>query len=170
MRPLLVCLGLLAVACSTPPTATSNDPSQQKPVEVCNNGKDDDGDGDVDCLDADCADRCPICGDGLIQEPETCEGLDLQGVTCATLGYAPEGRPVCNRECEVETGSCAYPQRDDCSKPGDEDHDGVADCEDSDCAGVEGSDGTHHAPEQMGPRSIAPVPKSGTQDFFSRPP
>lgn len=78
-------------------------------------------DGDNAALDG-CDDRCriedgwsctsvspavctPICGDGQILGEENCEGGDLGGVTCETLGYEP-GALACGDDCRFDTTQC----------------------------------------------------------------
>lgn len=65
-----------------PPAAVvKNDPLFTAPAPApeperetaCNNGLDDDGDGDVDCADKDCADHAAVC----VKQPEICDdGID----------------------------------------------------------------------------------------------
>jgi hypothetical protein len=138
MRPLLVFVALAGLAaCSSSPTAaTPGGDKTPKKTEICNNDKDDDADGLVDCHDPDCDARCPRCGDGYVQAPETCEPDDFQAATCESLNQGfVGGNLVCNDQCQIDTRGCFRPERDDCATPGDEDGDGKADCADSDCAG-----------------------------------
>jgi hypothetical protein len=85
--------------------------------EICNNGVDDDGDGLVDCADPDCAGApaCPppMCGDGVVTFPETCDPPD--GVSCG---------PSCTLLNEIGR----------CTNGVDDDNDGLVDCADPDCA------------------------------------
>ena len=84
------------------------------PAEVCDDGVDNDGDGNTDCADSDCSNdqACDngggsVCGDGVCEQGESCDGrngtvscsLDCDGVT--------GGKPG-NRWCEVE-GVCEGP-------------------------------------------------------------
>lgn len=46
------------------------------------------------------------CGDGLRQGAEACDGEDLGGVTCASLGL-PDGQVTCNSDCTLSTLGCA---------------------------------------------------------------
>lgn len=83
--------------------------------EECTNGQDDDGDGDVDCADADCA-IFPTC-----IPPETCnDGLDNDfdaGIDCGDL------------DCSTAT-NC---KQESCANGLDDDGDGAIDCVDIDC-------------------------------------
>ncbi len=61
-----------------------------------------------------CGETCPgsFCGDGVAQWPnnngefEECDGPDLQGETCATVGYLGGGTLSCNPNCTLNTDSC----------------------------------------------------------------
>jgi hypothetical protein len=58
-------------------------------IELCDNGRDDDGDGDKDCDDDDCADgdACAVCGDLAVTASETCDdGNDVAGDCCDACG------------------------------------------------------------------------------------
>lgn len=63
-----------------------------------------------------CNDRCrfdasgcevsAVCGDGTLHAPfEDCEGQDLQGATCETLGYYG-GQLGCDQDCQYDLASC----------------------------------------------------------------
>jgi hypothetical protein len=49
-----------------------------------------------------------LCGDGLATGIEECEGSDLRGSSCESLGFAPggEGEAVCTGGCLIDTGAC----------------------------------------------------------------
>ncbi len=82
------------------------------PLELCDNGVDDDGDGHVDCGDTKCAPKC---------EEHCFNGVDDNGdglVDCAD--------PLCD-----VPGPCA----EGCDDHVDNDGDGLVDCLDPDCAG-----------------------------------
>src|SRR5262245_51790964 len=67
-------------------------------LEMCDNGLDDDADGDTDCADADCADAvaCEVCGDGRLTGDEQCDdGNTSPGDCCDAACHAEPG-------CEVE--------------------------------------------------------------------
>lgn len=64
--------------------------------EVCDNGVDDDGDGLIDCIDADCASH-PLCKGPIVQQQdhrmanhrgEAAECTDAGCVSCETTGAA----------------------------------------------------------------------------------
>ena len=105
-------------------------------AENCENGIDDDGDALVDCEDDACVDavECPRCGDGERNRPEEdCDGTDGL-VACTELGEGFAGATRCTDDCTLDVTDCVLPE--DCSVEGDEDADGAADCDDSDCAGA----------------------------------
>jgi len=87
--------------------------------EICNNGTDDDGDGDSDCSDSDCT-ADPTCTGGA----EDCDnGTDDDGdtdVDCDDSDCAAD--PACTSPAE------------DCDNGTDDDGDTDIDCADSDCA------------------------------------
>jgi hypothetical protein len=88
-----------------------------------------DGGGVLSCDDA-CGlvtDECladEVCGDGFIGATESCEGDDLVGQTCASIGFA-DGDLACSDTCEYDTSGCF----DVC---GDEAITGLEDCEGED--------------------------------------
>src|SRR5262245_37067033 len=46
-----------------------------------------------------------ICGDGVAMGVETCDGADLRGMSCASLGFAPA--PLdCTDACEIDARGC----------------------------------------------------------------
>jgi hypothetical protein len=83
------------------------------PAEVCDNGVDDDGDGSVDCADADCAadPACapggPTCGDGTCDVGESCDGRNGTTSCSADCPGVTGGKPA-NRYCYVD-GVCTGP-------------------------------------------------------------
>ena len=85
--------------------------------EICDNGVDDDLDGDIDCLDADCGGD-PVCGteicdDGIDNDGDTL--ADCADPDCATAPLCFEGDDV------------------SCADGIDNDLDGLTDCFDPDC-------------------------------------
>lgn len=61
-------------------------------IEICDDGLDNDGDGDTDCDDSDCDQvaPCPICGNGVVEGDEACDDGNLD-----------EG-DGCSSACEIE--------------------------------------------------------------------
>jgi len=47
----------------------------------------------------------PICGDGMIESPETCETGDLGTFACSDLGDGYGGTPTCGG-CQIDDGPC----------------------------------------------------------------
>ncbi len=89
----------------------TEDPTEGKLLEICNNSMDDDKDGNVDCEDSDC--NCPeesieeICTDGIDNDHD---GL----IDCDDKLDCKCSREICNNEI-------------------DDDNDGKIDCADIDC-------------------------------------
>ena len=102
-------------------------------TEDCATPGDEDGDGAADCDDADCTGHfeCPVCGDGIVQRDEACDGAVPAGLTCFDRGF--DGGDLACTGCAIDESGCFRVER--CDVPGDEDGDGDADCDDSDCVG-----------------------------------
>jgi hypothetical protein len=47
------------------------------------------------------------CGDGIVTEPEECDGADPLGVTCADLGF-DVGEVRCSSNCTYDGATCTY--------------------------------------------------------------
>lgn len=66
----------------------------------------------------------PVCGNGVQEEREACDGIDLGGTTCASAQLG-EGLPTCNSNCSLNFGDCS--QLESCPNgivEGNEDCDG----------------------------------------------
>jgi hypothetical protein len=79
---------------------------------ACDNGIDDDGDGDADLSDPGCAGPADNdennCGDGVARGFESCDGADLDGQTCVTIGEGfTGGTLVCAPDCSFDTSACS---------------------------------------------------------------
>jgi hypothetical protein len=48
----------------------------------------------------------PVCGDGIIVGSEECEGQNLGGASCVTLGWVDGGFLGCNNDCTFDTDRC----------------------------------------------------------------
>jgi hypothetical protein len=46
------------------------------------------------------------CGNGVAETGESCDGSDLNGESCATLGYAAGAGLACTAECELDSSGC----------------------------------------------------------------
>jgi cysteine-rich repeat protein len=120
-RALSAFFALALAACGAPPP------------EDCANLVDDDSDGFTDCQDLACqnAPACAQCGDGRLDPGEDCDGDDLAGQSCASLGF-DGGILACDAACALDTSGCTRPE--DCTNQRDDDADNLADCQDPDCA------------------------------------
>jgi hypothetical protein len=47
-----------------------------------------------------------VCGDGAVANDEQCDGANLDGTTCATLGYDGGGTLSCTSGCGFDTSDC----------------------------------------------------------------
>jgi len=52
--------------------------------------------------------KISVCGNGVIEGGEDCEGADLGGQTCESLGYGP-GILTCDIACSFDTTQCSPP-------------------------------------------------------------
>jgi len=101
--------------------------------ENCKNGIDDDGDGKIDCADLkDCHNypHCaksaePVCGNGIIEYGELCDGAELGGATCQSLGKGA-GVLSCSpasfgptQACRYDVTGCGVPKCPACDLTGD---------------------------------------------------
>ncbi|MBI5509443.1 MAG: hypothetical protein HY903_11895 [Deltaproteobacteria bacterium] len=50
----------------------------------------------------------PTCGNGNAQQREQCDGSDLDGATCVTLGYS-SGALSCRATCSFDVTGCTSP-------------------------------------------------------------
>jgi hypothetical protein len=72
--------------------------------------------GDFSCEGAENSNSCavdcgpaPVCGDAIIESPEVCDGSELGGNTCTSLGYG-DGTLACGSDCQsFDIGGCAPP-------------------------------------------------------------
>lgn len=53
-----------------------------------------------------CTGTGPVCGDGVAECDEECDGDDLRGYTCQALGYE-EGTLSCGDNCEFDVSDCS---------------------------------------------------------------
>lgn len=128
--PVAVGMSIGAVGCGgkaeLPPPGTSQ-------AEVCNDKKDNDNDGKIDCADADCQDdaACQVDGGAVYAAPvEVCNDQkdnDSDGkIDCLD--------PDCASYVDCTHGVMYGPPFEDCTDGVDNDGDGAIDCSDSDCA------------------------------------
>jgi len=124
-----VAVGLSLVACGGTVQEESKGGDTK---EICDNGKDDNGDGKIDCDDSDCAEfpGCLSAAYAAPVEKDCRDGLDNDGdgkVDCDDSDCV--GLP----ECQVVGPAYAAPVEADCEDGKDNDGDGDIDCADSDC-------------------------------------
>jgi len=92
------------------PSGCTCTPTEPGTELTCNDGQDNDCDGLIDCADSDCsADPVcqggPVCGNGIIETGEDCDGGNLGGATCQSLGFTG-GTLSCNASCQFDTSAC----------------------------------------------------------------
>ncbi|MCB0502964.1 MAG: hypothetical protein KDD32_09780, partial [Bacteroidetes bacterium] len=133
---MLSCCSLIFLSCEDETTS----------IEICNNGIDDDGDGNIDCADGDCASETnclpvEICNNGIDDDGDgdiDCADSDCSGETiCNPVEICDNGIDddgdglidCLDSDCSAFIG-CV----DDCSNGIDDDGDGDIDCFDSDCS------------------------------------
>lgn len=75
-----------------------------------------------------------ICGNAIAEQGEQCDGSDLFGNTCATVGKDfNAGTLACTKSCLFDTAGCTVVEGS-CFDGADADQNGLADCADSACA------------------------------------
>ena len=52
-----------------------------------------------------CTDAQPVCGDGVAEATEACDGGDLRGASCGDLGW-DDGTLACDPDCVVDESQC----------------------------------------------------------------
>ena len=66
-----------------------------------------------------CPDGTEVCGDDVAEVPETCDGTDLFGQTCISLGFPGGGTLSCLGDCSAfDTSGCNFGGGDCCSSNG----------------------------------------------------
>ena len=121
---------------------------QDSPVEICDDGVDNDGDGFADLDDPDCIDPLPreVCDDGIDNDGDG--ATDCDDSMCIGHAACP-AREVCDDGIDNERDGAAdcddadcegHPSclaRELCDDGIDNDGDALVDCEDRDCGGVD---------------------------------
>lgn len=116
---------------------------EPEPEMMCDDGIDNDGDGPIDCADADCTgvaagpmgqlcgpeNNVDRCSDGFDNDGDGLE--DCADTDCDMLVVGPMGQ-ICAMESDATT----------CSDDFDNDNDGTTDCGDATCGGVDTPAGT----------------------------
>ena len=138
-------LWLVLAACGADPKAGGGERAEPAVAsEVCDNLTDDDLDGLVDCLDADCDGSCPeACGDGRDNDGDgqaDCDDPDCFSDECPEscddgLDNDADGRADC------DDLDCSDTCLEVCTDGRDNDADGLIDCDDDECSAVCDADG-----------------------------
>jgi len=83
---------------------------------------------------ADC-ESDPVCGNGIMESGEGCDGNDFNGRTCAFYNY-DSGSLDCRSTCTIDAAGCYNSSNpENCSNGADDDGDGFIDCDDVACWG-----------------------------------
>jgi hypothetical protein len=61
--------------------------------------------GDPTCTECDPQYRCHVCGDGIVNSTEACDGANLNGATCSSQGFGG-GTLACGGSCAYDTSGC----------------------------------------------------------------
>jgi hypothetical protein len=91
-------------------TETSTDSSGNEGSEAEGNSGDGDGDagdgdGDGDAGDGDGDGNQAMCGNGVVEDGEVCDGTELAGSDCISLGFTG-GTLECDEACQFNTKGC----------------------------------------------------------------
>lgn len=101
-----------------------------------------------------------LCGNGVKDPGEQCDGSDFGGKTCADYGLG-SGDLLCNAFCGVIASACV--PKESCNDFKDNDQDGDVDCLDSDCMGQVTCTDSCASPKNLS------VPGSSDGDTTGRP-
>jgi len=72
-----------------------------------------------------------LCGNGVLDPMEQCEGSDFGGKSCVDFGLGG-GSLICNQYCTIVVSQCV--PKESCNDGNDNDFDGLTDCDDDECA------------------------------------
>jgi len=130
---LLVLFAALVLLCVVPVACESSTSGEV----LCDDGLDNDGDGQYDCDDSDCADAeaCTGCGNGVAEGEEECDGDDFGGEWCET--WNPQfvgGDLTCLPNCVIDVAWCTLPECGNSLAEGLEECDGYDMGDNADCA------------------------------------
>ncbi len=115
----------LAGSAGAPPTATN--------IALSSGGGGTAGSTSTETSSGGTTEQDSVCGNGIRETAEACDGDDLYGYDCADMGYQA-GILACNDDCSMDTSACTGQEQ--CTDGRDNDGDRLIDCEDSDCAGA----------------------------------
>jgi hypothetical protein len=124
LPPAAALAAVLALALAAGVAGAGCVPRNRAQSEVCGNGVDDDGDGQVDCDDPSCA-GASVCNVGPGDE-DCANGVDDDD----------DGLVDCDDV--LDCGGLTMCRVEDCNNAADDDGDGDVDCDDADCAGAIG--------------------------------
>jgi hypothetical protein len=74
-----------------------------------------------------------MCGNGMLDPGEGCDGSDFGGKTCQSLGLG-SGTLTCNACCSIVATGCQ--PKENCTNDMDDNGNGLVDCQDPDCVGA----------------------------------
>ncbi|MBQ9394215.1 MAG: trypsin-like serine protease [Proteobacteria bacterium] len=111
------------------------------PDEICDNGKDDNGNGKVDCDDTECQNdaycTAKLCGDGVVQfDWEDCDGTAFLFDETTCRGWHSmykSGTVSCNPDCTINYDKCSTKAAEICDNKIDDSGNGRIDCDDPEC-------------------------------------
>ncbi len=111
------------------------------PDEICDNDKDDNGNGQTDCDDPDCKNDAycvaKLCGDGIVQlDWEDCDGSAflLDETSCSGwFSMYKSGTVSCNPDCTLNIDKCSTNVAEICDNKIDDSGNGRVDCDDPEC-------------------------------------
>ena len=95
----------------------------------------------------------PVCGDGKVQASELCDGSDLDGQTCLSLGF-DGGQLACAADCTLDASACTQPSEPVC---GDGLAEGTEECDGGDDVACPGACSAHCACPAASPRASLEV-------------
>lgn len=101
-----------------------------------------------------------LCGNGVRDPGEQCDGTDFGGKSCQSLGLG-SGQLTCNTFCAIVATSCV--PKESCTNAQDDNNNGLIDCDDPDCAG------NSACVDSCTPYATATVPGFASGDTTGRP-
>jgi hypothetical protein len=112
----------------------STGPCSSEMETICDDGIDNDNDGDTDCADSDCVGETGMLGETCEQPESSCDdGFDNDGDNV---------KDCVDPDCAEDPACGGEPVEDICDDGIDNDQDGKTDCADTDCNGEMGPGGT----------------------------
>ena len=131
--------------------------------EVCDNEKDDNGDGKIDCEDADCAgfEACKSeCGNSIVEWNESCDGTAFVNDKTSCHDWLPvfkSGSVSCKSDCTIDYSECLTSIPEICDNEKDDNDNGKIDCDDIECIDFEACTNTSTATETESGCSSTPL-------------